>query len=154
MEHPCRPAAILVLLVLTLAALGTPAAVLAAAPGTPAPTVAPKGPTATAVPKPSSAGGTATPVPAPVGAIPPYDPKRDKGCGDCGPNGRAETAGDRVARWADDCRNAGGSNCEADSVQRLYSEYQAQGKDWAASGYGAPPDMTGSSHNCPDYWAG
>jgi len=154
MEHPCRPAAILVLLVLTLAALGTPAAVLAAAPGTPAPTVAPKGPTATAVPKPSSAGGTATPVPAAPGAIPPYDPKRDQGCGDCGPNGRAETAGDRVARWADDCRKAGGSNCAADSVQRLYSEYQAQGKDWAASGYGAPPDMTGSSHNCPDYWAG
>jgi hypothetical protein len=154
MEHPCRPAAILVLLVLTLAALGTPAAVLASAPGIPAPTVAPQGPTATAVPKPSSAGGTATPAPAAPGAIPSYDPKRDKGCGDCGPNGHAETARDRVARWADDCRKAGGANCEADGVQRLYSEYRAQGKDWADSGYAAPPDMAGSSHDCPDYWAG
>jgi len=149
---------VLALAVLALVALGSPTVALAAAPGTPAPTVAPtvvpKGPTATAVPKPSSAGATATPAPAAPGAIPPYDPKRDKGCGDCGPNGRAETAGDRAGRWADDCRKAGGSNCEADSVQRLYSEYQAQGKNWADSGYAAPPDMTGSPHNCPDYWAG
>ncbi len=149
---------VLALAVLALAALGSPTVALAAALGTLAPTVAPtvvpKGPTATAVPKPSSAGGTATPVPAAPGAIPPYDPQRDKGCGDCGPNGRAETAGDRVGRWADDCRKAGGSNCAADSVQRLYSEYQAQGKDWATSGYAAPPDMTGSPHNCPAYWAG
>ncbi len=144
----------LALLALALVALGTPAAALAAAPGTPAPTAAPRqltpAPTATA--KPPVGGATATPAPA--GVIPPYDPKQDKGCGDCGPNGHAETAGDRVARWADDCRKVGGTNCEADSVQRLYSEYQAQGKDWATSGYAAPPDMAGSQHNCPDYWAG
>jgi len=144
----------LALLTLALVALGTPAAALAAAPGTPAPTAPPRqltpAPTATA--KPPVGGATATPAPA--GAIPPYDPKRDKGCGDCGPNGRAESAGERVARWADDCRKAGGTNCAADSVQRLYSEYQAQGKDWATSGYAAPPDMAGSPHNCPDYWAG
>ncbi len=151
-------AGVLALAVLALMALGSPTVALAAALETPAPTVAPtvvpKGPTATAVPRPSSAGATATLAPAAPGAIPPYDPKRDKGCGDCGPNGRAETAGDRAGRWADDCRKAGGSNCAADSVQRLYSEYQAQGKDWATSGYAAPPDMTGSPHNCPDYWAG
>jgi len=147
---------LLILVAVALAALAAPATTLAAAPGTPAPTAAPKGPTPApaATAKPPTAGATATPVPAAPGAIPPYDPKRDKGCGDCGPNGRAETAGDRVGRWADDCRKAGGSNCEADSVQRLYSEYQAQGKDWATSGYAVPPDMTGSPHNCPDYWAG
>ena len=147
---------VLILVAVALAALAAPATTLAAAPGTPAPTAAPKGPIpAPAAPaKPPTAGATATPVPAAPGAIPPYDPQRDKGCGDCGPNGRAETAGDRAGRWADDCRKAGGSNCEADSVQRLYSEYQAQGKDWATSGYAAPPDMTGSQHNCPDYWAG
>jgi hypothetical protein len=161
MTRPSRPIpAIILLSALALAVLGLPGAALAAAPGTPAPSVAPTaaprqptvGPTAT--PKPTTAGATATPAPAPAGAIPPYDPKRDTGCGDCGPNGRPETAGDRVARWADDCRKAGGSNCEADSVQRLYSEYQAQGRNWADSGYAAPPDMAGSPHNCPDYWAG
>jgi len=163
---PIAAATVALLVALLLMVPGTPAGAAAAAPGTPAPTVAPKdpppGPTATAKPPTAGptptnrAGGaaTATPVPAPAGSIPPYDPKRDKGCGDCGPNGRAEAAGDRVARWADDCRKAGGTNCAADSVQRLYSEYQAQGKDWAASGYAAPPDMAGSQHNCPDYWAG
>jgi hypothetical protein len=147
---------LLILVAVALAALAAPATTLAAAPGTPAPTAAPKGPTPApaATAKPPTAGATATPVPAAPGAIPPYDPKRDQGCGDCGPNGRAETAGDRVGRWADDCRKAGGSNCAADGVQRLYSEYQAQGKDWATSGYAAPPDMTGSPHNCPAYWAG
>jgi hypothetical protein len=148
---------LVVLVALALAISGTPAVALAA-PGTPAPTVAPtaapKGPTPapTGTAKPPGTGATATPAPA--GALPAYDPKQDKGCGDCGPNGRAETARDRVARWADDCRKAGRADCEADSVQRLYSEYQAQGKDWATSGYAAPPDMAGSTHNCPDYWAG
>jgi len=147
---------LLILVAVALAALAAPATTLAAAPGTPAPTAAPKGPTPApaATPKPATTGATATPAPAAPGAIPPYDPKQDKGCGDCGPNGRAETARDRVERWANDCRQAGGGNCEADSVQRLYSEYQAQGKDWATSGYAAPPDMAGSQHNCPDYWAG
>jgi len=151
-----RLAVFVLLVALVLAALVTPSVALAAAPGTPAPTTVPRAPipTPTIAAKPTAAGATATPAPAAPGAIPPYDPKRDKGCGDCGPNGHPETAGDRVARWADDCRKAGGSNCEADSVQRLYSEYQAQGKDWANSGYAAPPDMAGSSHNCPDYWAG
>ena len=166
LPRPRRPRiGVLAPLALVLAALWLPTAALAA-PGTPAPTVVPQGPTPgptatpkppTAVPTPTSRGGvaaTATPAPAPAGVIPPYDPKRDQGCGDCGPNGHPETAGDRVARWADDCRKAGGSNCEADSVQRLYSEYRAQGKDWAASGYAAPPDMVGSQHNCPDYWVG
>ena len=154
MQLPQRPlAGFLVLLAVLLGALRLPAAALAA-PGTPAPTVAPKGPTATAVPKSATTPATTPPTPAPSGALPPYDPKRDKGCGDCGPNGHAETARDRVARWADDCRKAGGTNCEADGVQRLYSEYRAQGKDWADSGYAAPPDMAGSPHDCPDYWAG
>ncbi len=161
MHRPHPPlSGFVVLVALALAALGAPAVALASAPGTPAPTVAPtvapKGPTPapTGTAKPPGAGATATPAPAPAGALPAYDPKRDKGCGDCGPNGHAETAGDRVGRWADDCREAGGGDCEADSVQRLYSEYRAQGKNWADSGYGAPPDMTGSRHNCPDYWAG
>lgn len=161
MTRPSRPlATAIALIALALLALGTPTTTLAAAPGTPVPSVAPtavpRAPisTPTTIAKPTAVGATATPAPAAPGAIPPYDPKRDKGCGDCGPNGHPETAGDRVARWANDCQKAGGTNCEADSVQRLYSEYQAQGKDWATSGYAAPPDMTGSSHNCPDYWAG
>ncbi len=151
-----RLAVFVLLVALVLAALVTPSVMLAAAPGTPAPTTVPRAPipTPTIAAKPTAAGAAATPAPAASGAIPPYDPKRDKGCGDCGPNGHPETAGDRVARWADDCRKAGGSNCEADSVQRLYSEYQAQGENWADSGYAAPPDMIGSQHNCPDYWAG
>jgi hypothetical protein len=167
MKSTRRPLVRLVVLVaLALAVLLAPAVALAAAPGTPAPTAAPKGPppgpTATTRPPTggptptSRAGGAApaTPAPAPAGSHPAYDPTRDKGCGDCGPNGHPESAGDRVARWADDCRKAGGSNCEADSVQRLYSEYRSQGRDWADSGYAAPPDMASSPHNCPDYWAG
>jgi len=144
----------LALLALALVALGTPAAALAAAPGTPAPTAAPRQltPAPTATTKPPVGGATATPAPA--GAHPAYDPTRDRGCGDCGPNGHPESAGDRVARWADDCRKAGGTNCEADSVERLYSEYRSGGRDWADSGYASPPDMAGSPHNCPDYWAG
>jgi len=143
------------LVALALAVVLMPAVALAAAPGTPAPTAAPQGPFAKPTPT-SRAGGTATATVAPPPAVahPAYDPARDKGCGDCGPNGHPETAGDRVARWANDCQKAGGTNCEADSVQRLYSEYRSQGRDWADSGYAAPPDMVGSPHNCPDYWAG
>ncbi len=153
LHHPL--AGFVLLLVLVLAALGTPV-VASAAPSTPAPTAVPRAPTPspTSTAKPTAVGANATPAPAASGAIPPYDPKRDKGCGDCGPNGRAETARDRVERWANDCRQAGGGNCEADGVQRLYSEYRAQGKNWADSGYAAPPDMAGSAHDCPDYWAG
>ncbi|HEU5424307.1 MAG TPA: hypothetical protein VFU72_12250 [Nitrolancea sp.] len=94
-----------------------------------------------------------------IGGVP-YDASRDQGCADCGPNGRVESAQARVYRWAHDCQQSSQPACQtadgalADSVARLYGEYQCQGRDWTTSGFTAlPPDWATSRHNDPALFA-
>lgn len=94
-----------------------------------------------------------------IGGVP-YDPERDRGCADCGPNGTSETAKERVYRWAGDCQQSSQPACAteegavADSVERLYSEYTCSELDWADSGFTAePPGWAASRHNRPELFA-
>ena len=94
-----------------------------------------------------------------IGGVP-YDASQDPGCADCGPNGRPESAQARVYRWAHDCQQSSQPACQttdgalADSVARLYGEYQCQGRDWATSGFTAPPpNWATSRHNDPALFA-
>jgi hypothetical protein len=109
----------------------------------------------------SATTGVARGVPAAVELIGgyPYDRGRDRGCADCGPNGRPERYGDRARRWARDCLGtapacATRELAERDAVERLYSELRARRVAWGDSGFLAEPAMAGSRHHCPDYWAG
>ena len=121
---------------------------------------------ATPLSAPTATSKVPTPIPTRVstqtvhiGGVP-YDAGQDRGCADCGPNGRAESAQARVYRWAHDCQQSSQPACQttdgalADSVARLYGEYQCQGRDWATSGFTAPPsDWATSRHNDPALFA-